>query len=98
MWPLVSMVILCDDSDTGSLSEDEGREGGEGGSGSEGEGSGEVDEEEQEWKSLQQSMKIQQQKKKEMGANRDSYPVHAPFFPDVSHYIVLHPLAHVIVT
>ena len=71
----------------GSLSEEEGG-GGEGESGSEregGGGEGEEDKEEEEWRSLQETMKVQQEKKKELGAHRDSHPVHAPFFPDVGH-------------
>ena len=32
---------------------------------------------------MQESMKVQQEKKKEK-VSKDSHPVHAPFFPDVS--------------
>ena len=38
--------------------------------------------EEEEWRTLQESMKVQQEKKKER-VSKDSHPVHAPFFPDV---------------
>ena len=44
------------------------------------------DEEEEEWRTLQETMKVQQQKKKDKGS-KESHPVHAPFFPDVSHNV-----------
>ena len=65
----------------GSVSEEEGGERESEGE-VEGGGKGE-DEEEEEWQSLQETMKIQQQKKKELGVNKESHPVHAPFFPEV---------------
>lgn len=78
---------------TGSLSEEEDIvKDGVSDSGSEkeeGRDESEGDEEENEWNSLQQTMKIQQQKKKESGANRESHPIHSPFFPDVSHMIIM---------
>lgn len=50
------------------------------------------EDEEVEWKTLQESMKVQQEKKKER-VSKDSHPVHAPFFPDVrSSLIALAPL------
>lgn len=77
-------MVLTGWCGVGSGSEDEGRvEGGESGSekGLDGE------DEEEEWRTLQESMKVQQEKKKERGS-KDSFPAHAPFFPDVSYISV----------
>lgn len=68
----------------------EERESGGEGEGEEG-GREEADEEEEEWQSLQETMKVQQQKKKELGANKESHPVHAPFFPEASGHMTSPP-------
>ena len=49
----------------------------------EGGSDGERADEEREWESLQQSMRKHQKKKFEQ-TSRDSHPVHAPYFPEVS--------------
>ena len=88
MGKSLSPVLVCESVSpctvTASGSEEEGGEGRERrGSESEGEEGGGEDEEEVEWRSLQDTMKAQQLKKKERG-NKDSHTVHCPFFPDVS--------------
>lgn len=74
MWGALVMLVPCSTEDSGSEVEDNGSE----------EGDDLVDEEEREWKSLQETMKKKQQKAGEKGS-KDSHPVHAPFFPDVRH-------------
>lgn len=63
-----------------SESEDDSEEGDEDG-GSDREEDGNWDED-KEWKQLQSSIR-EERKKKEAKMKRDSYPVHAPFFPVV---------------
>ena len=52
------------------------------------EGDKDIKDDEEEWRSLQESMQ-KHQKKKFDSINTKSHPVHAPYFPDVSFYMLL---------